>query len=149
MWSIVGPLMLFGGLFIKNSRIPVYFFWLKYLSWFYYAAENMMIGQWTFEENTFYCSLPIDVRLAREEAERDVQFAEVAQTFHRSNLNCNISGENFFASEKLILMFFQWLAKSVNVMKNMTYKHSMKQPFIKKFLEKQFWKILNLIRIIF
>ena len=92
---IVAPLLLFGGLFIKNSRIPVYFFWLKYLSWFYYAAENMMIGQWTFEKDTFYCSLPANVRLAREEAERDVQFAEVAQTFHRSNLNCNVSGKNY------------------------------------------------------
>lgn len=87
---IVAPLLLFGGLFIKNSRIPVYFFWLKYLSWFYYAAENMMIGQWVFED-TFYCSLPISVRLDREEAEREVQFAEVAQTFHRSDLQCNVS----------------------------------------------------------
>jgi len=54
-----------------------------------------MIGQWTFEKDTFYCSLPANVRLAREEAERDVQFAEVAQTFHRSNLNCNVSGKNY------------------------------------------------------
>ena len=53
-----------------------------------------MIGQWTFEKDTFYCSLPIDVRLAREEAERDVQFAEIAQTFHRSKFDCNVSGEN-------------------------------------------------------
>merc|ERR1712113_947810 len=74
----------------KNSRIPVYFFWLKYISWFYYATENMMIGQWAFED-TFYCSLPIGVRLAREEAERDIQFAEVAQTFHRSDLECDFS----------------------------------------------------------
>ena len=103
---IVAPLLLFGGLFIKNSRIPVYFFWLKYVSWFYYAAENMMIGQWTFEENTFYCSLPIDVRLAREEAERDVQFAEVAQTFHRSKLDCNVSGENSCKSKMRFLIFF-------------------------------------------
>ena len=51
-----------------------------------------MIGQWAFED-TFYCALPMDVRLAREEAERDVQFAEVAQTFHRSDLNCDVSGK--------------------------------------------------------
>ena len=107
-----------------------------------------MIGQWTFEENTFYCSLPIDVRLAREEAERDVQFAEVAQTFHRSKLDCNVSGENSCKRKMSFFnFFFQSLAKNVNVTKNMTLKHSMKQLFTKKFLERRFWKILHLIKI--
>ena len=87
---IVAPLMIFSGLYIKNSRIPFYFFWLKYCSWMYYGAENLMIGQWAFEDS-FYCTLPLDVRLAREKAERDVQFAELAQTFHRSNFDCDQS----------------------------------------------------------
>ena len=51
---IASPLLLFSGLFIKASRIPVYFFWMKYLSWFYYATENIFIGQWTFYD-TFVC----------------------------------------------------------------------------------------------
>jgi hypothetical protein len=34
---ILIPLMLFGGLFLNNGSTPVYFIWLKYLSWFYYA----------------------------------------------------------------------------------------------------------------
>ena len=70
----------------------------------------MMIGQWTFEENTFYCSLPMNVQLAREEAERDVQFAEVAQTFHRSKLDCSVSGENTCKSKVkfLIFLFSRW-----------------------------------------
>ena len=97
---IVAPLMIFSGLYIKNSRIPFYFFWLKYCSWMYYAAENLMIGQWAFEDS-FYCTLPLDVRLARERAERDVQFAELAQTFHRSNFDCDVSGEDYFMDQKL------------------------------------------------
>ena len=75
--------MLFSGLWIKNSRIPVYFFWLKYLSWFYYATENMLTGQWAFEE-TFYCLL-IGGAKSREKAD----FANIAQIFERSNLNCS------------------------------------------------------------
>ena len=88
---LVAPLMLFAGHFIKISKIPVYFFWLKYCSWMYYTTENLMIGQWVFEDS-FYCALPFNVRLSREKAERDVQFAELAQTFHRSNLDCDVSG---------------------------------------------------------
>ena len=65
-----------------------------------------MISQWTFEKDTFYCSLPIDVRLAREEAERDVQFAEIAQTFHRSKLDCNVSGENSCKRKMSFFYFF-------------------------------------------
>merc|ERR1712110_1306137 len=44
---IIAPLLLFGGLFIKSNRIPVYFFWLKYISWFYYGTEVIFIGQWS------------------------------------------------------------------------------------------------------
>ena len=51
----VNPLLLFAGLFIKSSRIPIYFFWIKYLSWLYYSIENIFIGQWTFYD-TFVCT---------------------------------------------------------------------------------------------
>ena len=40
------PLMLFGGLFLQNSTIPVWLEWLKYLSWFMYSNEAMLINQW-------------------------------------------------------------------------------------------------------
>ena len=103
-YPIVTPLMLFTGNFIKNSRIPVYFSWLKYFSWMYYAAENLMIGQWAFEDS-FYCASPLNVRLARERAERDVQFAELAQTFHRSNMDCDVSGEDYFMGQKIWRIF--------------------------------------------
>lgn len=40
------PFMLFGGLFVNNDNIPVYFVWLKYLSWFKLANEVLMVNQW-------------------------------------------------------------------------------------------------------
>ncbi|CAG0879456.1 unnamed protein product [Darwinula stevensoni] len=43
---ILVPYMLFGGFFINNNSIPVYFIWLKYISWFYYGNEALMINQW-------------------------------------------------------------------------------------------------------
>ena len=44
--TILIPLMLFGGLFLQNSTIPVWLEWLKYLSWFMYSNEAMLINQW-------------------------------------------------------------------------------------------------------
>jgi len=40
------PLLLFGGFFLQSDSVPVYFIWLKYLSWFYYGAENLYVAQW-------------------------------------------------------------------------------------------------------
>ncbi|XP_071102630.1 protein white-like [Haliotis cracherodii] len=40
------PFMLFGGLFLNNGSVPVYFIWLKYLSWFQYANEVLSVNQW-------------------------------------------------------------------------------------------------------
>ncbi|XP_076458336.1 protein white-like [Babylonia areolata] len=43
---ILVPFMMFGGFFLNNDSVPVYFLWLKYLSWFNYASEYMMVNQW-------------------------------------------------------------------------------------------------------
>ncbi|XP_062517485.1 protein white-like [Corticium candelabrum] len=40
------PMMLFGGLFVNISSIPVYFYWISYLSWFYYGFEVLSINEW-------------------------------------------------------------------------------------------------------
>ncbi|XP_025094863.1 protein white-like [Pomacea canaliculata] len=40
------PLLLFGGFFLNDESIPVYFIWLKYLSWFKYANELVVVNQW-------------------------------------------------------------------------------------------------------
>ncbi|PVD37706.1 hypothetical protein C0Q70_00306 [Pomacea canaliculata] len=40
------PLLLFGGFFLNDDSIPIYFIWLKYLSWFKYANELLAVNQW-------------------------------------------------------------------------------------------------------
>ncbi|XP_071102104.1 protein white-like [Haliotis cracherodii] len=40
------PMVLFGGMFLNNASTPVYFLWLKYLSWYQYAFEIMAVNQW-------------------------------------------------------------------------------------------------------
>ena len=32
--------------FFHNSSVPVYFVWLKYISWFMYGYEALIINQW-------------------------------------------------------------------------------------------------------
>lgn len=48
---LILPLLLFGGFFINNSTIPVYFKLFKYISWFYYGNEALIITQWINIEN--------------------------------------------------------------------------------------------------
>ena len=45
------PMMIFSGYFINNASIPKYFLWLKYLSWFGYANEALVINQWSGVKN--------------------------------------------------------------------------------------------------
>ena len=40
------PLLIFCGFLINSSSIPVYFIWVKYISWLFYANEAMMIALW-------------------------------------------------------------------------------------------------------
>ncbi|KAI3390166.1 hypothetical protein SNEBB_001838 [Seison nebaliae] len=40
------PLMLFGGLFLNNSSTPIYFIWIKYVSWFKYGYDLICTNQW-------------------------------------------------------------------------------------------------------
>lgn len=40
------PVMLFGGFFIKDHSVPVYFVWLKVFSWIKYAFELAQVNQW-------------------------------------------------------------------------------------------------------
>lgn len=45
------PMMIFSGYFINNASIPKYFLWLKYLSWFGYANEALVVNQWSGVKN--------------------------------------------------------------------------------------------------
>ncbi|KAJ7318624.1 ATPase [Desmophyllum pertusum] len=40
------PLLIVGGFFIDNTTIPGWLSWLKYISWFYYGYEALVINQW-------------------------------------------------------------------------------------------------------
>ncbi|XP_032239519.2 protein white isoform X2 [Nematostella vectensis] len=40
------PLLLFGGFFLKNTSVPEYFVWIKYISWFKYGFELLNLNQW-------------------------------------------------------------------------------------------------------
>ncbi|XP_074596318.1 uncharacterized protein LOC141851472 [Brevipalpus obovatus] len=51
------PLMLFGGLFINNASVPNYLKWIKYISWFYYGNEILVVNQWRNVEN-ITCDYP-------------------------------------------------------------------------------------------
>lgn len=42
------PMMIFGGFFIRTLSTPLYFIWVKYLSWFFYGYNNLMINQWSY-----------------------------------------------------------------------------------------------------
>ena len=44
---IILPLFLFGGMFLKNGSIPAWLDWIKYISWFFYSYEALVINQWS------------------------------------------------------------------------------------------------------
>jgi ABC-type multidrug transport system permease subunit len=44
--SIVIPLTLFSGFFLNTFTVPKYFIWIKYISWYFYMYDCMMIVQW-------------------------------------------------------------------------------------------------------
>eukprot|EP00092_Neocalanus_flemingeri_P034993 GFUD01038077.1.p1 GENE.GFUD01038077.1~~GFUD01038077.1.p1 ORF type:complete len:636 (+),score=147.35 GFUD01038077.1:90-1997(+) len=44
---LILPLFIFGGMFLKNGSLPFWLEWMKYLSWFYYSYEALVINQWS------------------------------------------------------------------------------------------------------
>ncbi|CAF3330834.1 unnamed protein product [Rotaria socialis] len=43
---ILLPLMVFGGFFLNNNSGQEWLNWIKYISWFYYGNEALIINQW-------------------------------------------------------------------------------------------------------
>ncbi|CAJ0943260.1 unnamed protein product, partial [Mesorhabditis belari] len=43
----VVPMMTFAGFYINQATLPVYFYPLKYLSWFNYGFEALSVNQWS------------------------------------------------------------------------------------------------------
>lgn len=50
--------MLFGGFFLNNAAVPVYFQWLRYISWLMYGNEAVTVAQWQgVRFNSTVCNL--------------------------------------------------------------------------------------------
>ena len=43
---LIIPLMLFGGFFLNNGSVPIYFQWLRYISWLMYGNGALTVTQW-------------------------------------------------------------------------------------------------------
>jgi ABC-2 type transporter len=44
---LIVPMLLLGGLFLKNDSVPAYLKWSSYLSWFKFSNEMLSINQWS------------------------------------------------------------------------------------------------------
>lgn len=57
---ILIPLLLFAGFFLNNASVPDYFIWIKYLSWFFYTYDALLIELWG-SYGTINCSTAPDI----------------------------------------------------------------------------------------
>ncbi|CAF1082652.1 unnamed protein product [Rotaria sp. Silwood1] len=48
---ILLPLMVFGGFFLNNDSGQKWLTWIKYISWFYYGNEALIVSQWADVNN--------------------------------------------------------------------------------------------------
>lgn len=53
--ALMIPFLLFGGFFLNSGSTPDYLIWLKYISWFYYGNEMLVVNQWE-DVNNIRCS---------------------------------------------------------------------------------------------
>lgn len=49
--ALMIPFLLFGGFFLNSGSTPDYLIWLKYLSWFSYGNEMLVVNQWEDVKN--------------------------------------------------------------------------------------------------
>lgn len=83
---LIIPMLLFGGFFLNNGTVPVYFEWLSHISWFMYGNEALSINQWSgLVINNPACSdnstIPAGVFCSGEDVLNQLNFNQVA-TFH-------------------------------------------------------------------
>lgn len=72
------PFMIFGGFFLNKNSIPVYFIWLRYLSWFLYGNELLAINQWDgMSEIACDPSIPVGCRKDGDVVLEELNFDKV------------------------------------------------------------------------
>ena len=74
------PLLLMGGFYLSTGSIPVYFVWIKWISWFHYSFEALMINQWSNIDN-ISCHGAVGPDSAPESAHANRTVAATAQLF--------------------------------------------------------------------
>ncbi|KJH52524.1 ABC transporter, ATP-binding protein [Dictyocaulus viviparus] len=55
----VVPMMAFGGYFINQGSLPIYFYPFKFLSYFGYAYESLAVNEWSHVERIYGCEPPM------------------------------------------------------------------------------------------
>lgn len=55
---IIIPLTLFAGFFLNSGDVPEYFIWIKYVSWFFYTYDSLLIVVWR-DYGPIACSRPM------------------------------------------------------------------------------------------
>ncbi|XP_061185570.1 protein white-like isoform X1 [Saccostrea echinata] len=53
--ALMIPFLLFGGFFLNSGSIPDWLIWFKYLSWFSYGNEMLVVNQWD-DVNNIACT---------------------------------------------------------------------------------------------
>ena len=98
---IFKPKKLFGGFLLQSDSVPVYFIWLKYISWFYYGNENFYVTQWHEAGACFAVEM--------KSASTNSLLNEVSHTFQqqlRSFLVCKILYYFFISITVTVLTMF-------------------------------------------
>lgn len=112
---LIIPLMLFGGFFLNNAAVPVYFQWLRYISWLMYGNEAVTVAQWQgVRFNSTLCDLKLSnntmeaFQLDAEEAKKPCTGEEVLDRLNFSAVSeCNLPPFwNFLFIYYLIVVFF-------------------------------------------
>ncbi|CAF0819089.1 unnamed protein product [Brachionus calyciflorus] len=83
---ILAPFMIFSGILLNSEDVPTYFLMLRYLSWFSYATENLLVNQFEGIES-ISCDHPDDPNCLRRFEKGD----EVLEFYKLDPKNFNIN----------------------------------------------------------
>nr|UOU03360.1 ATP-binding cassette subfamily G-like 10 [Brachionus rubens] len=84
---ILAPFMIFSGILLNSEDVPTYFLLLRYLSWFSYATENLLVNQFDGVE-TIDCDHPEEPNCFRK-FEKGAEVLEFYK-LDKQNFNVNI-----------------------------------------------------------